>query len=364
VSLDPTPLGPRQLSALLAVSGRELTWILPSVAHEVRAWRHRAEHIPDPELRHDALVTLRRERLNTEGAALFAILPRGRSRSLLRLLAAYQIMLDYLDSISERPTPDPLATGHQLHLALVEALAPGAPISDYYRHHPARGDGGYLRELVEACRHLCTSLPGFPSVKARAQRAAKAATVQILNHDPDPIRRDRLLAAWAEREFPHATEVSWFELTAAASSSLWILALLAFAAEPTTLPADLAAAEQVYVPWVCAASTLLDAFVDQPDDAVMGNHNYLAHYPSSDIAVARLAQIVYRSASGAGQLRRGTRHALITTGMVAMYLSKDAARDPALRDGTRVILGAVGSTSRVQLPIMRTIRALHHLRSA
>ncbi|HEX7291403.1 MAG TPA: DUF2600 family protein [Conexibacter sp.] len=364
MSLDPTPLSPRQLVALVFVSSRELTWILPNVAREVHAWKERAQRIPDPLLRRDAIVTLKRERLNTEGAALFAILPRRRDRALLQLLAAYQIMLDYLDSISERPAPDPLANGRQLHLALVEALDPGGPISDYYCHHPTRGDGGYLRSLVEACRRLCTQLPGFEQVRLGARRAARHATVQIVNHDPDSERRDRTLAAWAQCEFPHETEASWFEVTAAASSSLWILAMLALACEPTTTTADLQAAERVYVPWICAASTLLDAFVDQADDAVTGNHNYIAHYARGDVARDRLAHIVFRSASGARQLRRGTHHALITTGMVAMYLSKDAAREPFARDGTRTILSAAGTLPRIQLPIMRTIRVLRRLGSA
>ncbi|MBS1870588.1 MAG: DUF2600 family protein [Actinobacteria bacterium] len=363
MSTDPTPLTLPQVGALLAVSGRELAWILPGVAREVRAWRARAERIGDPELRHDALATLRRERLNTEGAALFAILPRRRHPPLLRLLATYQIMLDYLDSISERPSEDPLANGRQLHLALTEALTPEAPTSNYFRYHSARGDDGYLDALVAACRRLCGSLPGFDRVRARAQRAAQAGTVQVLNHDPDPLRRDRALVAWAQRAFPNEREASWFELTAAASSSLWTLALLALAAEPTP-HADLDAAERVYSPWTCAASTLLDAFVDQADDAASGNHNYLAHYPGGDVAVERLADIVHRSASGARRLERGTRHALITTGMVAMYLSKDAAREPALRDDARIVLGAAGSLPRIQAPIMRALRALHRLRSA
>lgn len=364
MSLDPTPLTPHQLGALVAVSARELTWILPNVSREVRAWREQALRIPDPSLRDDALLTLKRERLNTEGAALFAILPRRRDRRLLRVLVAYQIMLDYLDSISERPSVDPLANGRQLHRALTEALDPAGPMSDYYLHHSAHDDAGYLRALVQTCRDLYVALPGYQLVRAFAERSARHGTVQILNHDPDPDRRDLALSTWARREFPSRTDATWFELTAGASSSLWILALLALAAEPDTSAADLDAAAVVYVPWVCAASTLLDAFVDQTDDEASGNHNYLSHYPTADAATARLAEIVLRSAFGARRLRRGARHALITTGMVAMYLSKDTAREPHLRAATHDIARAAGSLPRVQLPIMRALRTARRLGTA
>ncbi len=328
-------------------------------------WRERAFRIPDAQLREDALATLKRERLNTEGAALFAILPRRRNRRLLRLLVAYQVTLDYLDSISERPCRNPLVNGRQLHLALTEALDPTAPMSDYYRYHPAHDDDGYLRTLVQTCRDLCSGLPGYHQVRTLVERSARHCTIQVVNHDPDWSRRDRALAAWAQREFPNETDAAWFELTAGASSSLWVLALLALAADEDAVGVDdLSAAAAVYVPWVCAASTLLDAFVDQVDDAATGNHNYLAHYPASDVAVERLAEIVGHSASGARLLRRGTRHALITTGMVAMYLSKDAAREPGLRDGTEAIMRAAGSLPRVQLPIMRVLRATRRLGAA
>ncbi len=359
----PPRLTPGQLGALIAVSVRELTWTLPAVAREVDAWHERARRIPDDVLRADALVTLKRERLNTEGAALFAILPRRRHRNLLRLLVAYQVLLDYLDSITERPGRDPLADGRQLHRALTEALDPGGPISDYFHHHDRGDDGGYLLALVRTCRDLCTTLPCFELVSAHAQRAARHGTVQILNHDPDPERRVRALVAFAE-ELPHPTDASWFELTAAASSSLWTLALLAFAAEPATTAADVHAAEAVYVPWLCAASTLLDAFVDQAEDAASGNHSYVGYYPTADVAVARVATIAARSAVGARLLRRGTRHALIATGMVAMYLSKDASREPPLRDGSRAILRAAGPLARIELVVMRVIRATRRLQSA
>ncbi len=363
-SIDPTPLSARQLVAFVAVAVRELSWVIPNVAREVRRWHVVALGIPDLALRDDATLTLRRERLNTEGAALYAILPRRRDLHLLQVLAAYQITLDYLDTISERPSDDPLGTGRQLHLALTEAVDPSAPLSDYYRLHPRREDGGYLRALVETCRAGCASLPSFELVRTRVRRAAHLGTVQVPNHDPCPDRRIAGLRAWIERELPGPSELRWFELSAAASSSLWALALLALAADPGLREEDVAAAEAVYFPWICAASTLLDAFVDQPSDRDQGGHSYVSHYDSAEEMVERLCEITYRSVDGARRLRNGERHALIAAGMVSMYLSKASARGPELRAGSARIARAAGSLPRVQLPIMRTMRALQRLDDA
>lgn len=363
-AIDPSPLGLRQLGAFVAVAGRELAWVIPHVAAEVHRWEAVALGVPHPALRDDAALTLRRERLNTEGAALFAILPRRRNLVLLRLLAAYQITLDYLDTISERPCDDPLGNGRQLHCALTEAVAPGGPPSDYYRLHPQDDDGGYLRALVEQCRAGCMALPSFELVRARVARAAHLGTVQVPNHDPDPARRIVGLRAWVEHELPGPSELRWFELTAAASSSLWTLALLALAADPQLREDDVLAAEAVYFPWVCAASTLLDAFVDQPSDRAEGNHSYVEHYDSAEETMERLCEITFRSVDGARRLRNGERHALIAAGMVSMYLSKASARSPELHDASARIARAAGSLPRLQLPIMRAMRAAQRLGDA
>jgi tetraprenyl-beta-curcumene synthase len=140
---DPAPFGPRQAWALLVAATRELLWGLPAVSRELNAWRVRAEAIPAEPIREDALDSIEHKRDHAEGAALFWILPNHRDPRLLRLLVAYQTIWDFLDNLSERDTGE--ANGRQLHLALVEALEPGSPISDYYRHHPWKDDGGYLR---------------------------------------------------------------------------------------------------------------------------------------------------------------------------------------------------------------------------
>lgn len=310
------------------------------------------------------MANLRSSRLNTEGAALFAVLPARRHAPLLKGLVAYQTALDYLDTLSEHPVSDQRANGEQLHLALAEALDPDGPDSDYYRHHPWREDGGYLRALVHVCRDGCRQLSSYERVKEVAIASARRMAVQSINHLPDPVERDAGLRAWAARELPSRDELAWFEWTAASCSSLSTLALLALAADPDLREDDVVEAEAVYFPWICAASTLLDAYVDQPSDQTEGNHSYVEHYDSPAEMVERLCEIVYRSAHGARQLRNGERHALIAAGMVSMYLSKASARSPALRASSRRIARAAGSLPRVQLPIMRAMRATQRLGDA
>jgi tetraprenyl-beta-curcumene synthase len=202
------------------VGARELCWIRPGVAREIDRWRRLAASIPDQTIRADALSALRAKRFNAEGAGLFAALPPVRDARLLRLLVAFQVLLDYLDTLSERPVPDPLANGRQLHLALRDALDPEGSTRDYYLHHPQGTDGGYVRALVQACRDSCRSLPSYGHVHTLALQAAARCSVQGLNHDPDAVRRDSTLERWAQRTFPRTSGMSWWELTAAASSTL------------------------------------------------------------------------------------------------------------------------------------------------
>jgi tetraprenyl-beta-curcumene synthase len=361
---NPAPLGCSQSRALAAVAVRELRWVLPTVAGEIAHWQARADGIPSRRLQADAMGNLHASRLNAEGAALFAVLPRHRHPALVRGLVAYQTALDYLDTLSEHPCRQQRANGVQLHRALAEALDPGGRMSDYYWSHPWREDGGYLTALVEATRSGCMALPAYEHVRERAIASALRMRVQALNHDPVPEQRDAALRAWAAHQFAGRGELAWFEWTAASCSSLSTFALLALAADPHLREDDVVEAEAVYFPWINAASTLLDAFVDERADREEGNHSYVEHYDSQAETVERLCEIVHRSARDARRLRNGERHALIVTGMVSMYLSKESARRPELRAATRRIARAAGSLPRVQLPIMRTMRAVQRLGDA
>jgi tetraprenyl-beta-curcumene synthase len=345
----------------VAAVTRGLAWITPAVNRELRHWRDLARDIPAGPLREEALAALERKRGQSEGAALFAILPRKRSRRYLRLLVAYQIIWDYLDSINERGVAAGVENGRQLHLALVDALNPGAPLRDYYERSPWRDDGGYLRALVQTCRACCLTLPSFAHVQPLLLADARRAQVLALNHEPDPTRRDTALKAWAREECPAATAASWFELSGAASAALPTFALLALACEPSCAAAEIARTHAAYFPWIAATATMLDSYVDQHDDLANGDHIYIAHYATPEKAVARICDLVRKSLAALPTLHAAEKHQVIACSMVALYLSKDSARMRAMRDSSGQIAQAGGPLTQTLLPILRLWRVIHSL---
>ncbi len=319
--------------------------------------------IPDAAIRQDALSALDSKRGHSDGAGLFCIFPPARSHELLRLLVAYETVWDFLDSANERGAAAGQTNGRQLHLALVEALDPSRPISDYYCHHPWREDGCYLRALVGVCRESCTQMHSYERVHALLVREAIRAQVLAVNHDLDPVSRDVALREWATREFPDETEADWFELTGAASASLTIHALLALTAESACSSSEIAAIFRAYFPWISAATTMLDSYVDQAEDHANGDHSYIAHYSAPQIATRRLRQLIRRGLQEASALPNGERHTLLVACMAAMYLSKDSARTQTMRETTRGLVSAGGSLTRVLLPILRLWRIAQAQRS-
>ncbi|HTR72660.1 MAG TPA: DUF2600 family protein [Solirubrobacteraceae bacterium] len=388
--------------ALARATSRELVFGLRAVSGEVACWRSHAAAIPDPELRAAALEALANKRGNIHGAALFWTLPDRRSRDLLELLVAYEILADYLDCVHERGASLGPENGQQLHLALVEALDPDSLISDYYRFHSSRNDGGYARALVERCRSGCDLLPSYRRLRPHLLRAAGLSEVLGLNHEPEPVRRDSALREWAAREWaaregapeewpaleyptyttpfsePSArarmrprsltsTEPTWFERTAGASAWLTALAMLALAAEPARAAPGQDRTQRTYdayLNWIAPAGAMLDSFSDYADDQASGDHSYIAHYPTLDVAVQRVCELVRRSRVEARALPGGRRHEVLVACMSAFYLSKDSVLAPEFREGAVELRRAGGPLVGLLLPVLRLWRTAYGQRAA
>jgi tetraprenyl-beta-curcumene synthase len=358
---DPIPLTPAQIAALGSAAVRELLWGLRGVSREIAGWRVRASRIPSPPTRRLALEALRGKRGHIDGAALFWILAPRRDAGLLRLLVAYDVLCDYLDSLTEQPGA---GDARLLHCAMTDALMPDGPSRDYFAGAAGGGDGGYLDALVDTCQTACAGLPAFAVVQPHALReAGRAADVLPLNHRP-AAERDAGLRAWAARSFPRERELAWYELGAAASTWLAVQASLAMAADPACDAAEVEAVCGAYFPWCSLAGTMLDSYVDEADDLAADNHRYVAHYPSRAVMLDRLSMAVEQASLAVTGLPGGERHAVILSCMVAMYLSKDSARAPALRDSTRRLAAAGGTLTRVLVPILRAWRIRYRQVSA
>jgi tetraprenyl-beta-curcumene synthase len=342
---------------------RQLAWASRATARHVHVWREKACVIPDHPIRRDALNSLVRKRGHIDGAALFSIIPRQRSETLIRLLVAYQVMFDFLDSVNERSAHASLANGVQLHLALVDALNPDGPQVDYFAHHPWRDDGGYLAALVDVCRRACALLPGFQCVRGLLLREALGFKVLALNHIPAAFERDTALRGWGVGAQSESRAATWFELAAGGSSSLAIHTLLALATETTPLSVDLDGIRRRYVEVIAVMATMLDSYVDQLEDVANGDHSYVAHYPTSQTRVARIQRLIQRSFREALALPDGERHAVIVACMVALYLSKDSARAGELRESSERLAAAGGSLTELLLPILRVWRIAYSQRS-
>lgn len=360
---DPAPLSARQLWALAKAVARELVWGLPAVAREVRAWRARALTIPDAPIRGHALTSLAHKRGNIDGAALFWTLPRNRNHTLIALLASYEMICDFLDSINEPQVASHPDNGRQLHRSLIEALDVDRPLADHYRRHPCHDDRGYLTSLICACRVRCVALPAYERVREQLKREATRFEIIAINHDSHTSRREMTHRSWAAREFPSPVEARWFEMTAAATASLTIHALVALSAEPAASNTDLRRAQDAYSPWITLTTTMLDHFVDQAEDEMSGNHSYVAYYPTPAAATQRIHELVNRCLREANTLEHGERHTLIAACMIAMYLSKDSARTPSMRPTTKTLTEAGGSLTRLLVPILRLWRITYDQRS-
>ncbi len=350
----PIALSSGQISALARAIVRELGWGLRAVLREVERWRLLAAQIPDATIRGDALAALTEKRPNTDGAALFWTVATRRNPRLLRLLVAYEIMADFLDSLVERGAYAGVQNGRQLHLALVDAVDVGRPLSGYYRHHPWKEDGGYLSALVRSCRYGCVGLPEYRSVRPLLIRAASLAQVQGINHELDLPLREALLEEWARLHFERQdAEIDWYETAGAASAWLTVLALMAAAADTRRGAQYAPSVYAAYFPWFSLTATLLDSYGDLLEDRANKANSYIAYYGSLEEAVKRIDEVVRRAGEELRLLENSARHSVLLGAMVAMYLTKDSAISAEMRAMSDRLLHAAGPLAVALGPLLR-----------
>ncbi|MBA3865199.1 MAG: DUF2600 family protein [Solirubrobacterales bacterium] len=326
--------------------------VLPLVRRELGRWEGAAASIPDPVLRRQALSALTEKASNVEAVAVFATLaPRSTRAAATRAIVALQVAIDYLDTLGEQPSAEPLRDGLRLHEALGAALEPGAA-GDWYAFHPQGEDGGYLTRLAVTCQQSVLTLPSHQQVLPIAHRAAMRCGEAQSHTHAAVAEGTGALQAWSEEQAA-APVFRWWEIAAGASSSVAAHALIAVAATAETSAAEAEAIDSAYFPTIGALTVLLDDLVDREEDLAAGEHNYVDHYESADVAADRIGLLADLSRASIGDLPSSRRHAAILTGVAAFYRSRPGANARLGRPVMARLLRSTGSATRPLATFLR-----------
>ncbi len=321
--------------------------ILPTVHHYLDGWRRCAEEIPDPELRRQALLSIRTKSFHCEGGSAYGLLAEERYREAIRFIVAYQTISDYLDNLCDRSTSSDPVDFRALHEAMLHALTPGAARGNYYRFHNEQDDGGYLESLVETCQGVVKTLPAYDAIAPTLlELAGRYCDLQVHKHVKEEDRVPRL-KEWFETHRAGSPGISWFEFSASCGSTLGIFCLVACAFHERCSPDLTARVKEAFVPWVQGFHILLDYFIDQEEDCIGGDLNFCFYYEGDAEMLRRLEHFFHQADRSVSQLPHARFHRMVNRGLLATYLSdRKVEKQEAVHEMAKKMLRRSGWMTR------------------
>lgn len=325
---------------------RVYRYVLPAVREQLDHWRSKAEQMPDPELRKQAIDSLTSKQFHCEGGAVYAAANLSMRHMLIPLIVAFQTISDYLDNLCDRSTSLDPEDFRRLHQSMLDAVDPSAPLNDYYEFREEQEDGGYLNELVKTCQASIRLLPSYATAAYSVRELVGLyCDLQVYKHIATPLREEALLSWW-EIHRERYPSIGWNEFAAATGSTLGIFMLFLAASEPRLSPQTVQNIHVAYFPYICGLHILLDYLIDQEEDVVGGDLNFCSYYDDMDRAVERIALIVTEAKRTSECLEHAAFHRMIIEGLLALYLS-----DPKVRKQRQVKL--VSRQLMKDSPLMR-----------
>ncbi|MBN2397653.1 MAG: tetraprenyl-beta-curcumene synthase family protein [Deltaproteobacteria bacterium] len=321
--------------------------VIPEVHRCLDGWRERAAEIPDPELRMQALLSIRTKAFHCEGGSAYGLLAGKEHSEAIRFIVAYQTISDYLDNLCDRSTSSDPADFRALHEAMLHALTPGAVRRNYYRSHGEQDDGGYLASLVTTCQEILGTLPAYGAIApALRELADRYCDLQVYKHITAEERVPRL-QAWFEEHRAGMPEMRWFEFSACCGSTLGIFCLVSCAFHDRHSPDLAARVTEAFFPWVQGFHILLDYFIDQEEDRIGGDLNFCSYYQNNEEVVRRLEHFFHQADRSTAGLPHAKFHRMVNRGLLATYLSdRKVEQQEAVHEMARRILRRSGWTAR------------------
>lgn len=301
--------------------------ILPTAHKELDYWKKRADEIPDPELRKQALASIESKTFHCEGGAILAMMAGTRYKEAIRFIVAYQTISDYLDNLCDRSTSlDPLDF-EALHESMEVSLTLDAEPRDYYRYRQEKSDGGYLRELAETCQKVLQNNPNYSLIKGDLLELCQYyCDLQIHKHVTVEERVPRL-QNWFEEYKNQIPEMEWYEFSACSGSTLGIFCLVSYGFSNEFDESHAEKIKNGYFPYIQGLHILLDYFIDQEEDRIGGDLNFCFYYKNEQTLFNRLKHFVTEADRHIEGLPNKHFHKLINRGLLGIYLSDEKVRN-------------------------------------
>lgn len=355
----------RSGAALVLVHARYWSTIAPRVRAQLERYEQRAQAIADPVLRSLALQKLSEQRFHAQGAATFATLaPSTRREHAVEAIVALEVIFDYLDGLTEQQVSDPLAAGHCLSRALIDAISVDRePVGGYYALSPQTDDCGYLDGLVAESRAAFALLPSRGAVSEVAKRCTARFTEAQVRGNAIASLGSAQLEEWATAQ-ARSTTLGWLDYFAGATSSVLALhALIAAAADPRTTPQDAAQIDAVYL-YIGVVITMLDGLIDYEHDMRMtGEPGYIRYYEDLDQLARALTNAARNAVIHARSAPNSAHHIMTLVSATAFYTSAPSSSSQIARPIIANLHRELRPLITPTLAIMRAWRGAKQLRA-
>ncbi|MEH7343387.1 tetraprenyl-beta-curcumene synthase family protein [Bacillus sp. JJ1532] len=300
--------------------------ILPIAHKELEYWRKRAEEIPDPELRKQALASIKQKTFHCEGGAIMALMAKEKYEKAIKFIVAYQTISDYLDNLCDRSTSLDPEDFEALHESMMDSLVVEAAPKNYYRFREEQEDGNYLADLAAACRGVLSEIGNYEEISGHLLELCRYyCDLQIHKHVKVEERVPRL-QGWFDEYKEKIPEMEWYEFSACSGSTLGIFCLVSYAMRDDFKLADAEKIRNGYFPYIQGLHILLDYFIDQEEDRAGGDLNFCFYYESEEKLFDRLKHFVQEADKHTEQLPHKRFHQLINRGLLGIYLSDEKVR--------------------------------------
>lgn len=335
--------------------------VFPRVSTELINWSNDAQLSPCPVLQEQALLSIAHKKFHCQGGSIYSLYPGVNTTDFITLVVALQTISDYLDNLCDRAGIADEQAFRQLHLAMSDAVNPGAPLQNYYAFYPFHDDGGYLAKLVTTCQQEIKKLPSYPLVKPYLLTFTDLySDLQTYKHLDLSIREEKMIH-WMDqhmKDYPHIT--NW-EFAAATGSTLGMFMLCAAASDKNLTPLDANKIFSAYFPWISGLHIQLDYFIDVAEDKANGDLNFVDYYYNEEETLSRLTYFTQQALQEARSLPEPRFHKTVVQGLLAMYLSDPKTNFPKEQSIKKALLKTAGNYTNFMYLLCKLLRYKHKL---